>query len=458
MTMRNETVTIAGAGLVGSLLALMLARQGYRVQVFERRPDMRSIAISAGRSINLALSTRGWKALAAAGIDDAIRAEAIPMKGRMIHSTAGELTFQPYGRENQAIYSVSRGGLNMTLMDQAEALPNVSFHFRHRCLDADLETAAATFLNEGSGKTHQVRADYLIGADGAFSAVRGRMQFMDRFDYSQSYLAHGYKELLIPAAPDGGWLIDKNALHIWPRGQFMLIALPNPDGSFTCTLFFPFEGDPSFASIDSSESLQRFFRQTFPDALALMPSLNDDYFRNPTSSLVTVRCSPWVANDKVALIGDAAHAIVPFYGQGMNAGFEDCSVLLDCLAEHEHRWADALEAYQGLRIDNANAIADLALRNFVEMRDLVADPHFLLRKKIEKKINLLYPNTFLPVYSIVSFSHLPYGQALQESRLQDKFLVELMNIPDIEQAVDSPAFEERIRTMIKEYEPAAASA
>jgi kynurenine 3-monooxygenase len=318
--------TVVGAGLVGSLLAIYLAKRGEKVQVFERRPDMRKANISAGRSINLALSDRGLKALRGVGIEQEIRDISIPMHGRMVHGTDGSTNFQPYGKEGQYILSVSRGELNRKLMSLAESHSEVSFHFDHRCTGVDLDSATCNFIDEGTGKETTVAADRIFGTDGAFSAVRGRMQVNDRFNYSQQYLEHGYKELTIPPTADGGFRMDCNSLHIWPRGNYMLIALPNLDGSFTCTLFFPFEGPTSFASLQTPQQVETFFNEVFPDAVPHMPTLAEDYFANPTASLVIIRCSPWNYGEKALLLGDAAHAIVPFYGQGMNAGFEDCTV------------------------------------------------------------------------------------------------------------------------------------
>ena len=447
----NSKVTLVGAGLVGSLMAVLLARRGMKVTMLERRGDMRKQRMSAGRSINLAMSKRGWTALERAGIDHVIRKEAIPMKGRIMHSAAGELTFQPYGLENQAIYSVSRGGLNMTLLDLAEQAGGVDLRFDAHCLDVDLDTAAGDFHDAITDKSFTVDSDVLLGSDGAFSAVRSRMMKTDRFDYSQTYLQHGYKELSIPPTADGGFRLEANALHIWPRGNFMMIALPNPDGSFTCTLFLPFEGAESFDSLREDSDVLRFFETTFGDAVPLMPTLLEDFRANPTSSLVTVRSNPWQRNGRVGLLGDAAHAVVPFYGQGMNCGFEDCVVLDQKLDEFDNDWAAALPAYSDARINNGNAIADLALRNFIEMRDLVADERFLLRKKIERKIQTMYPDRFLPVYSIVSFSNIAYSEAMRESRKQDELLADLMQRPDIAAVWDSAEFENVIHDRMHGY-------
>src|SRR5665213_2131264 len=409
-----KNVTIIGAGLVGSLLAIYLAKRGHKVKIYERRADLRKKRISAGKSINLALSDRGWRGLEGIGIDEEIRKVAIPMKGRMIHNLNGEVNFQPYGKEGQAIYSVSRGGLNCKLMDLAEHWDNIELFFEERCTDIDLESGTARFENSKSGKLTVNESDLIFGSDGAFSAVRGSMQITDRFNYSQHYLEHGYKELIIPPKADGSWELEKNALHIWPRGSYMLIALPNLDGSFTCTLFFPFEGENSFASITNAKELLDFFNRIFPDVVSLMPTVVHDYFLNPASSLVTVKCFPWRYKDKSVLIGDAAHAIVPFFGQGMNCGFEDCSVLNELMDKYENDWDTILKEFELSRKPDADAIAELAVSNFVEMRDLVADKKFLLRKKIEAYLNEHFPDKWMSLYSMVTFSQIPYSKALKQ--------------------------------------------
>lgn len=441
-----DKIIIVGAGLVGSLQAILMAKRGYDVHVFERRPDMRDTTLVAGRSINLALSDRGWKALDLGGVSEKVKEMAIPMKGRMMHATDGELTYQAYGKQDQAIYSVSRGGLNCTLMDEAEAYENVTFYFNHRCVDVDLGSNTIEFEREG-GELLQVKADRIIGTDGAFSAVRARLQKTDRFDYSQFYLEHGYKELLIPAGENGKHLIDPNALHIWPRGEFMLIALANLDGSFTCTLFFPFEGKYSFESLKTEAQVVAFFEETFPDALALMPALITDYLNNPTSSLVTVRCSPWNYEDKILLMGDASHAIVPFYGQGMNSGFEDCTIFHHLLDEFSSDWPKAMSEFSNRRKKDADAISTLALSNFIEMRDLVGDELFLIRKKIEKKLNNRFPDKWLPLYSQVTFSHIPYAEALAAGDRQRKIMDKVMQTEGIAERWD----DEEIITKVLSY-------
>lgn len=424
-------ITIFGAGLVGSLLTVYLAKRGYKVSVYERRADPRKNELGAGRSINLAMSDRGWRALEKVGVDKKIAKIAIPMRGRMIHDTEGNLTFQPYGTENQAIFSVSRGGLNLALIQEADSFDNVTFYFDHKCQDVELENASATVLH--NKETKHIKADLIIGADGAFSVVRQALMRTDRFNFSQYYIPHGYKEICMPAAEHGGYRLEKNALHIWPRGKLMLIALPNLDKSFTCTLFLPFEGEDSFEKLQNKTQVKAFFEKKFPDALQNLPNLIDEFSKNPTSSLLTVRASPWVYENKIALIGDAAHAIVPFYGQGMNAGFEDCFVLNQLLDKYKDNWEKTLSAYQEARIENANAISELALQNFVEMRDSVANEKFLLRKKIEAYMHQLYPTQWIPLYTMVTFSDIPYAEALRIGKKQAAIMDEVMSRRGIEE-------------------------
>jgi kynurenine 3-monooxygenase len=442
----TKKVTLVGAGLVGSLLSIYLAKRGYKIDLFERRPDMRKAKISAGKSINLALSDRGWKGLEGIGITDEIKKIAIPMYGRYIHHKDGSTAFQPYGKDNQAIYSVSRAEINMRLMDLAEQQENVKIHFDERCITIDRGKLEAHFENNESHKITSVQSDLLFGSDGAFAASRLNMQLSsDRFEYNQHYISAGYKELIIPPGPNGEFMIEKNALHIWPRGSFMMIALPNMDGNFTCTLFFPFEGEKSFATIKTRDDVKKFFAEEFPDAVPLMPTLLDDYMNNPTSSLVTVKCFPWVFDDKIALIGDAAHAIVPFYGQGMNCGFEDCVVLNQLIDKHKENWPAILDEYQTLRKPDADAIADLAIMNFIEMRDKTADPKFLLQKKIEANFSSKHPDKWIPLYSMVTYSpHIRYSTALREGQKQEAIMRKIMVIPDIDKKWDSEEVEKEM--------------
>ncbi len=442
----NKKIAIAGAGLVGSLLSIYLAKRGYQVSVFERRGDMRSSGYEGGRSINLALSNRGIRALEEVGLAEEIKKVAIPMHRRAMHDREGNLTFQPYGKEGQFINSVSRGALNIVLMNKAEEL-GVEFIFQHRITKVDLESTTLTTVDSRQSTVDR-KFDLIIGADGAFSAVRGALQFTDRFDYSQDYIDHGYKELHIPPGAAGAFKLERNALHIWPRESFMMIALPNPDGSFTCTLFFPFDGNPSFSKLKTDAEVSMFFESAFPDAVELMPTLLEDYNTNPTSSLVTVRCYPWVKNNTL-LIGDAAHAIVPFFGQGMNAGFEDCRILNELLNQFNDDWKKALHAFQQSRKKDTDAIAQLALDNFIEMRDLVADADFLLRKKIEARLHQLYPTQWIPLYSMVTFhDSMPYSIAYETGQKQKKIMDEVMKRPGLEKNWESLDFKAIVKSLI----------
>jgi kynurenine 3-monooxygenase len=423
---------LIGSGLAGGLLAAYLGRRGYEVELYERRGDPREGNIVGGRSINLALSTRGIHALEQIGIAHEVLRHAIPMRGRMIHDRSGNLHFSPYDRDpNKFINSIGRAALNTTVIEAAQRYPNANVHFNHRCVDVDLEQAVAHLATASdveaavpAGPQREIisaHGDCVIGVDGAFSAVRQSMQKeMTGFEYDESYLAHGYKELTIPPALDGSWRMEKNALHIWPRKSFMMIALPNPDGSFTCTLFWEFEGPRSFASTKTDDEIRRFFEEEFPDAVPLMPSLLDDFKTNPTGSLVTIRCAPWFYKDKVTLLGDAAHAVVPFYGQGMNAAFEDCVVLDECLAEFPQDRQRAFAQYFERRKENTDALADLAVQNFIEMRDKTASPAFRAKKKLDHMLEGVLPGTYLPLYAMVTFTRLPYSTAAKRARFQDR--------------------------------------
>ena len=421
--MSTKRITIAGGGLSGALMAKYLGLAGHQVTVFERRGDIRDATIVRGRSINLAVSERGLTALNEVDLKEKVLSHAVPMRGRIMHSVSGDLTFQPYSKNpDECIQSISRGGLNQLLLEEADQHDNVTLHFEKRCIDVDPDTGTAFFIDERSGEVIEQEADLVIGADGAFSAVRGRLQRSDRFDYSQSYLDAGYLELHIPAAEDGGFRMEKNALHIWPRGKFMMIALPNEDGTFTVTCFWPLEGPHSFGRITKEAEVQTYFQEWFPDAVPLMPSLMKDYTAGTPSSLVTVRCAPWSVG-KVCLVGDAAHAIVPFYGQGMNAGFEDCRILNGLLNANPNNWGKALEEYAKERKPNGDAIADLAIANFYEMRDHVGRPSFLLRKKLEKFLHKNFSGFYLPLYSMVSFSNVPYAEAVERAKRQDRIVM-----------------------------------
>ena len=413
---------LVGSGLAGGLLAAYFGRRGYEVDLYERRADPRAGNFVGGRSINLALSTRGIHALAQLGIADEVLKHAIPMRGRMIHDKSGELHFSQYDRDpNKHINSIGRAALNATVIEAALRYPNVNVHFNHRCADVDPIEAVANFETETGPVT--AKGDAVIGVDGAFSAVRQAMEKkLDQFQYHESYLAHGYKELTIPPAADGSWRMEKEALHIWPRKSFMMIALPNPDGSFTCTLFWEFKGPRSFESTRSDEDVRRFFEEEFPDAVPLMPALLEEYRENPTGSLVTSRCSPWFYQDKVALVGDAAHAIVPFYGQGMNAAFEDCVAFDECLAQFPDNRGRAFAEYFSRRKENADALADLAVENFIEMRDKTASKIFRAKQKLDQFLEGLLPGIYLPLYAMVTFTRMPYARAARRARWQDRIV------------------------------------
>lgn len=422
---RTQTVTLAGAGLVGSLMAMFLARRGFQVEVLERRPDMRRETVEAGRSINLAISARGLYALKQVGLEDEARRHAIPMRGRMIHPLSGELTLQPYGKDDsQHINSISRAWLNQFLMTHAEGTGKVRIRFKQRIQSVDFDTGTLSVLDEPSGSTREERVPVLLGADGSGSAVRQAMAKLPGNTSTQDVLSHGYKELTIPAGPGGSFRMEKHALHIWPRGTFMLIALPNEDCSFTCTLFLPFEGPVSFASLDSPSKVTAFFQEQFPDAVPLLPTLTHDFFHNPTGHMVTVKSGPWHVGGRALVLGDAAHAIVPFFGQGMNCGFEDCVVLDGLLARHS-RWEDAFEEFFRLRKPNADAIADMAVENFIEMRDSTASPRFLLEKQVEKVLLNAFPGQFLSRYTLVSFSRVPYRLAYEVGAIAGRIVSEL---------------------------------
>lgn len=445
----QKKIIIIGAGLVGSLLGIYLSRRGHAVTIYERRGDMRRETVAAGRSINLALSDRGIKALREVGIADEIASIAIPMRGRFIHHLDGSTGLQPYGKEGQAINSVSRGELNKKLMDLAEQ-QGIKIHFGQKCAGINWSLNEVHF-EAGDGKQTTATADIIFGADGAYSAAR--LQHMlqhDKFEYQQHYIDCGYKELSIPAGEGQSFLLEKHALHIWPRRDYMLIALPNLDGSFTCTLFFPFEGPLSFKDLNTAEKVKQFFATNFPDLIPLIPDVVEQFFRNPTSSLVTVKCYPWIRDDKFSLIGDAAHAIVPFFGQGMNCGFEDCSVLNGLLDEYNEDWKQALQAFQHLRKPDADAIADLAIENFTEMRDKVANPKFILQKKIEARLHEKFPSKWIPAYSQVTFSpHIRYSEALRNSQRQERIMQNIMQTPGIEDRWQDDTF---INTIIRQID------
>lgn len=445
----EKKVIIVGAGLVGSLWAVYMQKAGYKVVIYERRSDIRKAEISAGKSINLALSERGWNSLKAAGVEKEIEKIAIPMSGRVMHSMEGKLTYQPYGKEDEAIYSVPRGNLNAMMMNLAEDKGNTEIHYQHQCLDANLEKGLITLKNLITQEVFEDKADVIFAADGAFSAVRyNSMQKVDRFNFSQFYIEDGYKELLIPADENGNYKLEKNALHIWPRGRFMLIALPNEDGSFTCTLFMPYENEKyAFNQLDNDTKIDDFVKKVFPDFYELIPNLIENWHQNPLSSMSITRCFPWTVG-KFALMGDSAHSTVPFYGQGMNAGFEDCFVMWELYKKHKN-WEKTFKEYQEIRKPDGDALQDLSLDNYYVMRDHVADKKFLLQKKIEAKIHQLHPTKWVPLYSQVSFSNIRYSQAYKNGKIQENIMSKIMDSPNIEEIWDSKEIELKILSMIK---------
>lgn len=441
-----KNIAIVGSGLVGSLLGIFLKRAGHLVTVFDRRPDIRTVKFS-GRSINLAMSNRGWKTLRKLGLEDKVKKIAIPMYQRAMHVNEKPVYFQKYGKEDEAIWSIGRGILNRKMIDLAEA-EGVNFRFKEKVWDVNLPEAKLYTGETEKGQWEEYQYDLIFGCDGAFSRVRHKMQRRSRFDYSQDFIDVGYKELTIPADENGKHVLDKNSFHIWPRGKFMLIALPNLDGSFTCTLFMPFEGEVSFDKITEKNEAKTFFKTYFPNVRKQIENLTKDFFNNPTSAMVTMKCYPWSYWDKVALVGDSAHAVVPFYGQGMNAGFEDISVLDDLMQKHGDDWEAIFSNYQDSRKPNADAIAELSYRNFIEMSSKTADPKFLVQKQIEKRFAAKHPGKWVPVYSRVTFSDRPYAEAIKIGDEQEKIMQTIMQIPQIEEKWESKMVEDKILELL----------
>tara|TARA_R100000935_G_scaffold37740_1_gene58866 strand:- start:2151 stop:3518 length:1368 start_codon:yes stop_codon:yes gene_type:complete len=447
---QSKNIAIIGSGLVGSLLAIYLRKRGHRVTVFDRRQDVRKIEFS-GRSINLAMSNRGWSALRKVEIEEEIRKIALPLDKRALHVNDKPLYFQKYGKEGEAIYSISRGVLNRKMIDLAEEAGAV-FKFEEKVWDVELDEAKIYSGETEKGEWQEYQYDIVFGADGAFSRVRHKMQRQSRFNYSQSFIDVGYKELTIPANEDGSHKLDNASFHIWPRGEFMLIAMPNLNGSFTCTLFLPFEGETSFEKIKTEEDAEKFFSIHFPDITGDISNLTKDFFKNPTSAMVTMKCYPWTYSDKVALVGDSAHAVVPFYGQGMNAGFEDISVLDDLIETYGDDWELIFKTYQISRKPNADAIAELSYRNFIEMSSKTANPNFILRKKIEKHFAEKYPEKWIPLYSRVTFSDKPYSEALAIGDEQRGIMDSVMKIEGIEDKWESVEIENMILEALNDFE------
>ncbi|MFC0262924.1 FAD-dependent oxidoreductase [Fontibacter flavus] len=447
--MKKNEISILGSGLIGSLLSIYLKKRGLDVHVYEKRADNRKGEYKEeGRSINMALSDRGWKALEKAGLKEKVLPLTIPMYGRKIHDEHGNTSFMPYGKEGQAIYSISRGKFNHLLMDEAEK-EGVQIHFEHKIEEVDLRLNELSVNNPENG-SETISSEVIIGADGAYSSLRNAMLKQVRFNYKQEYISHGYKELSIPATKEGEFAMDPNALHIWPRGSFMLIALPNPDKSFTCTLFLPFQGERvSFENIRDEKDIKGIFQNYFHDAFLLMPNLVKEFFGNPTSSLINIECYPWMLN-KAMLIGDASHAMVPFYGQGMNCGFEDCYIL-DGLIDKigTTAWELVFAKFQKIRKPDTDAICQLALENFEEMKNEVADPKFLVRKNIEARLHSLYPREWVPLYTMVTFSDMPYSEAYAQGKLQEAIMDKVMRDPLITQNWNKMDYEDIINQLDK---------
>ena len=434
-----------GAGLTGPLLATYLAQQGYSVEIFERRPDMRKESISAGRSINLALSARGNHALKEVGLYDKIKPNTIPMKGRMIHDLNGNTHLQPYGqKENEVIFSVSRAQLNMDLMTLAEETGKVTIRFNHQLLSADLEQNKLLFQLSNSLEEIELPFNRVIGCDGSASILRKSIVEKANIQYVKKPLGHGYKELTIPPLKSGKFRIEPNALHIWPRGNHMLIALPNNDCSFTCTLFFPMTGTKSFETVKTEKDILDLFQSQFHDAIKLIPNLVEDFQKNSTGDLASVYCKPWHLGDKALLIGDAAHAVVPFFGQGMNASFQDCSTLAKLMGQNKNDWKTIFNTFSSVQVENGHAIADMAIENYLEMRDHVNDTEYKKRRNVELKLERMFPGQFIPRYSMVSFHQIPYAEVYERGEKQFKIISDVLKADPSGQSIDKAMVEKML--------------
>ena len=443
--MSKANFTLIGAGLTGPLLATYLAQRGHSVEIYERRPDMRKESISAGRSINLALSARGNHALKEVGLYDKIKPNTIPMKGRMIHDLDGITHLQPYGqKDNEVIFSVSRAQLNMELMTWAEETGNVTIRFNHQLISADLEQNKLMFQLSDSLEELELSFNRVIGCDGSASILRKSIVEKADVQYVKKPLGHGYKELTIPPLESGEFQIEPNVLHIWPRGNYMLIALPNNDCSFTCTLFFPMAGATSFKTVKTEKDILDLFQSQFPDAIKLMSTLVEDFQSNPTGDLASVYCKPWHFGDKALLIGDAAHAVVPFFGQGMNASFQDCSALAQLMDQIEDDWPAIFNAFSSTQVKNGHAIADMAIENYLEMRDHVNDTEYKKKRNVELKLERMFPGRFIPRYSMVSFHQIPYSEVYQRGGEQFKIIDDVLKADPSGQFIDKAMVEKML--------------
>lgn len=425
-------IAIAGAGLVGTLLAIGFAKRGYKVHIYEYRDDPRKTNLKEGRSINLTMGERGWEALRNQGISDRIKEIATPLYQRMMHHVDGKNTTQPYGAKGQAIYSLSRYELNCRLLDIADEFSNINTVFHKRCVDVDLEYSTLYFLDNITGRTNGVEADLIIGADGAYSAVRREMMRSPMFNYSQNYINYGYKELTIEADKNGNHVFDNNSFHLWARDSYVMVASPDIKGTFTGTLFMPFKGENSFEKLDSPKNIESFFEKQFPDLKPHIKDLSAKLLNRSPYPMVTVKCNPWTYQDKFLLIGDAAHAITPFYGQGMNSGFEDCNVLMDLVDEHGTDWTTILPKFEKLRMPHTDALSHLTDQNFREISSHVNDEKFLLKKKIEVLLYEKFPEKWKPIYPMVAFSNIPYAEALEIGNKQKSIMNKIMALDDIE--------------------------
>lgn len=449
--MKTERIIIVGAGLVGALFSVYLSKRGYTVDIFDTHPDIRRMPVRPGKAINLTLCERGLRALDRVGAGDMVRELAVPAYGRYIHPENGELVYQPYGNNQEAIYSILRRQLAEVFITFAERHPRINLHFNEKCVGLGLSPLGVEFLNTQTGATSRHDADLVFGADGTYSSVRTLMQRMHRFNYSQEFLDQGFKELELPAGSGAPWASEQNGLHMWPRGAFMLIGFPNADGSFTCALNMPFEGEPSFDSLTTPQKVEEFFAEVFPDVAPHIPHLGESFFLHPPNPMVTVRCSPWTFQGKVALIGDAAHVLFPYYGQGANAGFEDCSVLVDCLDRHGEDWPAVFADYERSRKPNMDAISQMVSHHYAEIRDQLADPRFLLLKAVERKVNQMYPDDYQPLYSMITFTTMPYAEALRIDREQRELMDKLMHIEGLERKLESRETEATIRRLMGEF-------